>query len=121
MKKISKVLAIITIMLASFLLASPGVMAASCENSSAAELQKCLTKNPIVKDVQTIVNILSAAVGIVIIGSLIYAGIQYAAAGDNSQAVGAAKQRIINSFVALAAYIFLFAFVQWLVPGGVFG
>jgi hypothetical protein len=121
MKKINKFLTIASIVLAGYLVAPSPVMAASCENSSAAELQKCLQKNPIVKDVQTIVNFLSAAVGIAVIGSLIYAGIQYAAAGDNSQAVGAAKQRIINALLALAAYIFLFAFIQWLIPGGVFG
>ena len=79
-----------------------------------------LKKNPIVKDINTIVNFLGAAVGLIVVAMVIVGGIQYAIAGDNAQATAAAKKRIINALIALAAYIFLFAFIQWLVPGGVF-
>jgi hypothetical protein len=83
--------------------------------------QACLQKNPIVKRLNEVLVVLSALVALVIIGSLIVAGIQYSAAGSNAQAVSAAKTRIINAFIALAAFIAIFAFLQWLVPGGVFG
>ncbi|HEY5550162.1 MAG TPA: hypothetical protein VIK37_03145 [Candidatus Saccharimonadales bacterium] len=76
--------------------------------------------NPIVQDIQVVVNFLSAGVGIVVVGVIILGGIQYSLAGDNPQAVGAAKQRIINGLIALLAFLLTFAFVQWLVPGGVF-
>jgi hypothetical protein len=70
---------------------------------------------------QTAVNLLTVLAGLAITGSVIFAGIQYSAAGGNPQATSKAKNRIINSFVALLALVFLFAFFQWLVPGGIFG
>jgi hypothetical protein len=76
--------------------------------------------NPIVKDLNQAVNFLSAAVGVVVVGTIILGGIQYTMAGDNPQALGAAKQRIINGLIALLAFLFMYAFLQWLVPGGVF-
>ena len=79
-----------------------------------------LKDNPIAKDINQAVNFLSAFVGIVVVGSIILGGIQYAMAGDNPQAVSAAKQRIMNGLIALVAFMFTYAFLQWLVPGGVF-
>jgi uncharacterized membrane protein len=73
-----------------------------------------------VHDIQIIVNFLSAGVGIVVVAVIILGGIQYSMAGDNPQAVGSAKQRIINGLIALVAFLFIFAFLQWLIPGGVF-
>lgn len=77
-------------------------------------------KNPIVEKLNLIVNVLSGFVGVVVVGVIILGGIQYAMAGDKAEAVGAAKQRIINGLMALLAYLFIFAFLQWLIPGGVF-
>ncbi len=79
-----------------------------------------LRNNPIVKDINMVVNFLSIGVGVIVIGMLILGGIQYSLAGDKPEAVNAAKQRIINALIALFAYMFIFAFVLWLVPGGVF-
>lgn len=95
--------------------------ASNCSDSTQAGLQKCLKGNPIVKDLNTVVGFLSALVGIVVIGSLVYAGIQYIIAGDNASEVTAAKQRIIKSLVALVAYVSIFSFLQWIIPGGIFG
>ncbi len=92
----------------------------SSGNVSNAKVQACLNKNPIVTQLQTIVNFLSAAVGLVVIGTIILGGIQYTMAGDNATATGAAKKRIANGLIALAAFLFLFAFLQWLIPGGIF-
>ncbi len=100
--------------------AAPALAAASCENSTPEALQKCLKRNPIVNDINEIVNFLSVGVGIVVVGVIILGGIQYAAAGDSPEAVSKAKQRIINGLIALVAFIFTFSFLQWLVPGGVF-
>ena len=78
------------------------------------------TGNPIVKDLNEIVNVFSGLVGVVVVGTIILGGIQYAAAGDKAEAVSAAKKRIINGVIALLAFLFIFAFLQWLIPGGVF-
>ena len=76
--------------------------------------------NPIIRNLNTIVNVLSGLVGVVVVGVIVLGGIQYASAGDKAEAVSAAKQRITNGLIALLAFLFIFAFLQWLIPGGVF-
>ena len=82
--------------------------------------------NPIVNDINLVVTFLSAAVGVVILGSLIWGGIQYMTAGSDvgqqgkPSQVAAAKHRITNSLIALLVYLLTFSFLQWLVPGGIF-
>ncbi len=90
----------------------------NCNNSSDAGVQKCIKNNQIVKDLNKIVAFLSAGVGIVVTGAIIVGGIQYTLAGDNSTATQAAKKRITDGLIALVAFIFTFAFLQWLIPGG---
>lgn len=82
--------------------------------------QQCLKENPIIKDLNIIVGFLSGLVGVVVVGTIIMGGIQYAAAGDKADAVSAAKKRIINGVIALVTFLFVFAFLQWLIPGGIF-
>lgn len=93
----------------------------SCQACKSADINNCLKGNPIVSDLQTIVDVLSAGVGIVVVAMIIVGGIQYSIAGDNPQKLTAAKMRITNALIALVAFMFLFAFVQWLIPGGIFG
>ncbi len=78
------------------------------------------SSNPIVKRLNDIVNVLSGLVGVVVVGVIILGGVQYSMAGDKAEAVSAAKKRIINGFIALAAFMLTYAFLQWLIPGGVF-
>jgi hypothetical protein len=85
------------------------------------EIENNLRSNPILKDIQTVVDVLSAGVAIVVVAMIIVGGIQYSLAGDNSSAVTAAKKRIANALIALFAFIFMFSFIEWLVPGGIFG
>lgn len=66
-----------------------------------------------------VINILSAVAGLIITIVIIIGGIQYTTAKDDPQAVAAAKGRITNAILALAVYIFFYAMLQWLVPGGV--
>lgn len=87
---------------------------------------QCLTNgtlssdNPIIKDLNKIVNFLSALVAIVVIGSIIVGGIQYSLAGGGSDTTQKAKKRIVDSFIALGVFLFIYALLQWLIPGGVF-
>ena len=67
-----------------------------------------------------LINFLSAIVGIVVVGSIILAGIQYSSASADPQKISAAKDRIRNAVIALVAYLFIFAFLTYLVPGGLF-
>lgn len=81
-----------------------------------------LTKDncTIVKYIITFINALSAIVGIVVVIMIVVGGIQYSASRDNPQATAAAKGRIVNAVIALVFFLFAFAFLQWIVPGGAF-
>jgi hypothetical protein len=90
------------------------------KTATPAELQQCLKNNKITRDLNKIVNFLSAGVGIVITGAIIVGGIQYILAGDNATALTSARKRIVNGLIALVTFLFMYAFLQWLIPGGAF-
>lgn len=50
---------------------------------------------------------------------IIWGGISYSAAGNNPEAINKARQRIAAGILALLTYILLYAFLNWLIPGGV--
>lgn len=67
-----------------------------------------------------IIRFLSFGVGIVLVISIIYAGIQYSSSEGNPEATQNAKNRVRDAVVGLIVYIFAFSFIQFLVPGGLF-
>ena len=80
----------------------------------------CLKENPIVLWITFLINLVSI---LVLVGAslmMVYAGVEYITAADNAQRIQAAKKRILNVIIGVVAYFFLFAFLQWLVPGGAF-
>jgi hypothetical protein len=79
----------------------------------------CLKANPLIETISNIVDFVSAGIGVIVVIMIIVGGIQYVTAGNNPQAVSAAKKRIYNALIALVAFILLFAFMNWLIPGGV--
>lgn len=68
------------------------------------------------------INVLSAAAGVIMITMIIVGGIQYAsgfgATDKDPMAVGAAKRKISNAVFALFVYTFFYAFLNWIIPGG---
>lgn len=64
------------------------------------------------------INILSALAGIAIAISIAYGGIEYSMSGSDPQKVSAAKDRIRNAIIALIFFIFGFAILNYLIPGG---
>lgn len=68
----------------------------------------------------TLTNVLSGLVGVVIVGMITFGGIRYMTAGGDPQKVVAARGQIRAALIALVLYIFSFAFLQWIVPGGLF-
>jgi hypothetical protein len=72
----------------------------------------------VAKYINPIINFLAGAVGIVVVISVVMGGIQYSASGDNPQAAAAAKKRIGNALLAAIAFLFLWGFLQFIVPGG---
>jgi hypothetical protein len=78
------------------------------------------TMGPIEDLAYAIIRFLSYGVGIVLVISIIIAGIQYSSSEGNAEATQAAKSRIQNAIIGLVVYLMAFSAVQYLVPGGVF-
>lgn len=66
-----------------------------------------------------IINFLSILVGLVVTLAIVIAGIQYITANGNPQQVASAKGRIFNAILALMLFLFGWALLNWLIPGGV--
>lgn len=64
------------------------------------------------------INLLSAAVGIVSVAMIIYGGIEFSSSGGDPQRVASAKDHITNAIIALVAFLFLWAFLNFIIPGG---
>lgn len=88
-------------------------------NSNSAYCQT--PHNPIIDLMFAIIRFLSDGVGLVIIASLIIAGIQYTFSAGEPQAVANATKRIHSSALALLLFIFAYALLNFVIPYGVFG
>jgi hypothetical protein len=66
------------------------------------------------------INFLSAVAGIVIVASIMMAGFQYMTAQDDPGKIQKAKSRITMTLIALVLFIFMYALLNYLIPGGVF-
>lgn len=78
----------------------------------------CVGKgNPIADMSFALIRFLSAGAGVVIIGSIIYAGIQYTMSYGDPQKVSESKNRIMNSLIALLLFIFAYAILGFVIPG----
>ena len=66
-------------------------------------------------------RILTTLVGIVAVGGIIYGGIQYTIARDNSEKTKEAIKMILNVVYGLVAFAFMVAILNFLIPGGIFG
>lgn len=69
--------------------------------------------------INPLIKLLSAVVGVLAVLSLVVSGVQMSAAGSDPQQIATAKQRIINTLLGVIAYIFIFALLNWVIPGGV--
>lgn len=76
--------------------------------------------SPIVDMAFAIIRFLSVGVGLIVVASIVYAGIQYSTSEGSAEKTQEAKARVRNAVIGLVFYIFSFALVQFLVPGGLF-
>ncbi len=76
--------------------------------------------NPVLDMMFALLRFISAGVGLVVIGSIIWAGIQYSTSRGNPQSTEASIKRVTNAVIALLLYIFSFAILNFVVPGGLF-
>ena len=68
----------------------------------------------------TISNWLAAGVVIAVIGGIIYGAIMYATSAGDAGKAKSATEIIRNAFIALILYFLMWAFLQYIVPGGLF-
>jgi hypothetical protein len=76
--------------------------------------------NPIIDAAFSIIRFLSVGVGVVVILSTVWAGIQYTLAHDDPNQVNEAKDRIRSNVIALIVFIFAYAILNYLIPGTFF-
>lgn len=75
--------------------------------------------NPIIDLIFAIIRLLSDGVGLVIVGSLVVAGIQYSSSRGDPQATAAAVNRIRSTIFALLLFIFGYAILNYIIPAEV--
>ena len=93
--------------------ADSAVSSGNCKQVAAG---KCdLVKNYI----QPAIDLLAAGVGVAVVISIVIGGIQYSTSAGDSSKVTAAKNRIRNSIMAFLLFLFLVAFLNFLIPGGI--
>lgn len=73
--------------------------------------------NPIYVYLRSIIQFLSAGVGVVVVLMLIISGIQYTTSAANPQALQAAKKRMANAIIGLLLFIFMVAILNFIIPG----
>lgn len=66
------------------------------------------------------INILTAGIGIAAVGGIVYASVLYTSAGDSAEQTKKAIQIIRDVVIGLIAYGFMFIFLNYLIPGGIF-
>ena len=79
------------------------------------------TGSPVVALLVVAIQILTGLIGIIAIGALVYAGILYSSASDNSQQVQQAKDIIKNTVIGLVTFAAMALALNFLIPGGLLG
>lgn len=137
-KKLRGVVAIAVVVFASFSMLSPGLVYANgdggdggkkedpalkttfFQDCAAATNAKGEQQNGIICLLTEAIKILSGLIAILAVIGIVYAGLQYASATDDSSKVQAAKTRIVQIVIGLLLYMFIAAILHFLIPGGVF-
>ncbi len=64
------------------------------------------------------VNFLAIGVGIAVVGGIVWGAIRYTTANGNAAQAQQGVSVIINAIIGLVLFIFMFAIINFLVPGG---
>ena len=67
-----------------------------------------------------VINIFSIGIGVLAVTGIVIVGVQYITAAGDVGKTTKAKRRMFEIVLGLAAYVLLWALLQWLVPGGIF-
>lgn len=75
----------------------------------------------IIWDVLTVgVNFLAAGVGLAVVAGIVFGAVTYATAAGSAEQAKKGISFITNAVIALLLFIFMYAIINFLVPGGLF-
>lgn len=102
--------------------------AASCTDSDGQTIETsvidCNSVNSgrgIIWDILVVfINFLSAGVGIAVVAGIVFGAVTYASAGGSAEQAKKGITFVTNAVIALVLYIFMYAIINFLVPGGLF-
>lgn len=83
-------------------------------NISNTQALTCVFK----KYVNPVIALLSAAVGIIVVITIVRGALMYTTSSGDPSKAAAGKQHIINALIGLVAYLALYVFLQFMIPGG---
>lgn len=66
------------------------------------------------------INIMTAGIGILAVGGIVYGGILYATSDGNTNSTAKAIKTIQNVVIGILAYALMFSFLNFIIPGGMF-
>lgn len=75
--------------------------------------------NPIHAYLAAVIKWLSGLIAAAAAIMIVVSGIQYITSSGNPDATKAAKSRLTNAILGIILFIFMFAILNWLIPGGV--
>lgn len=104
---------------------SGGTTVNGCTDSNGnpvSTLIKCDTKggNPVVSMLLQVINFLAVGVGIAVVGGIAWGGMLYASSNGDSSKAKQGITTIVNAVLGLILFMFIYALVNFLVPGGLF-
>jgi len=102
------------------LVASSPAAAADCPETAIIDIDCSGDENPIFSILIIVINVMAALVGLAAIGGFIYGAVLYTSAGDKAAQVTKAKETLANVVLGIVCFALMWAFLQFLIPGGVF-
>lgn len=76
--------------------------------------------NTITSMLLTIIDFMAIGVGIVVVWGIVWGAFLYASANGNASQAQQGITFIVNSVIGLVVFILMYAFINFLVPGGLF-
>lgn len=76
--------------------------------------------DPIISILLQVINFLAVGVGIAVVGGIIWGGMLYASSNGDSSKTKQGISVIVNAVIGLLLFIFMYALINYLVPGGLF-
>lgn len=67
-----------------------------------------------------IVRIMAGVVGFVAVAMIVFAGFLYTTAQDREEQIKKSKDMMLNVVIGLVLFTFMYALLEWLIPGGLF-